>query len=424
MYGADALGAEGTLDNNFRLRKRRACATYGNRAAKWMSTKSSETLYFNTMWTWHIDKGLSQEQQGQYSKHIYLGETRIVTKQTSDLEEHYGPSEELHHQYYYHPDHLGSAQLVTDYEGNEYQRIEYTPYGELWVEKKAANEKDMRYLPYKFTAKEQDEETGLYYYGARYLDAKYSRWLSTDPAVSDYIPMAPVNDEAKKHNGQLPGMGGVFNIVNFQLYHYTGNNPVKYTDPDGEKKKVPIILVGVQGTYAHNAAYSRVEARIKELGYSQVKSNQRMVTASGDRFSRKRPDFQGTENNKQAYWEMKQGADFDRGVKNAVKDINDYMHTAESAGVESKPGAALGVIAKEVPVKELEGVFIDLFSPQPGVVLYNAYRYEDTDPNDKKVMIAILGAIVAGAILLKAPPLAPLAGSAMKKLAEAAMVMP
>ena len=396
-------------------------AADGNRAAKWTATELNETLYFNTMWTWHTDTGVPD---GQYSKHIYLGETRVVTKQTSKLEKSYEQSDEWRHRYYYHPDHLGSTQLITDYEGNEYQRIEYTPYGELWVEKKTEREEGLRYLPYKFTAKEQDEETGLYYYGARYLDAKYSRWLSADPAVSDYIPLAPVNDEARKHNEQLPGMGGIYSIVNLSLYHYAGNNPVKYTDPDGEKKKVPIILVGVQGTYAHNAAYSRVEARIKELGYSQVKSNQGMVTASGDRFSRKRSDFQGTENNKQAYWEMKQGADFDRGVKNAVKDINDYMHTAESAGVESKPGAALGVIAKEVPVKELEGVFIDLFSPQPGVVLYNAYRYEDTDPNDKKVMIAILGAIVAGAILLKAPPLAPLAGSAMKKLAEAAMVMP
>ena len=192
----------------------------GNRAAKWTAGNLSETLYFNTMWTWHIEKGLSQEQQGQYSKHIYLGETRIVTKQTSDLEKHYGQSEERNHQYYYHPDHLGSAQLVTDYEGNEYQRIEYTPYGELWVEKKTANEKGMRYLPYKFTAKEQDEETGLYYYGARYLDAKYSRWLSTDPAVSEYI------------NGNSTS-GGLYNTVNFNLYHYAGNNPVKYTDPDG-----------------------------------------------------------------------------------------------------------------------------------------------------------------------------------------------
>ncbi|EPF26374.1 RHS repeat-associated core domain-containing protein [Treponema socranskii subsp. paredis ATCC 35535] len=216
----------------------------GNRAAKWTSTKLSETLYFNTMWTWHIEKGLSQEQYGQYSKYIYLGETRIVTKQTSDLEEHYGQSEEKRHQYYYHPDHLGSAQLVTDFEGNEYQRIEYTPYGELWVEKKTANEKGMRYLPYKFTAKEQDEETGFYYYGARYLDAKYSRWLSADPAVGEYIPMPPVNDEAKKHNEKLPGMGGVFNVVNFQLYHYAGNNPVKYTDPDGNSATLIGLITG------------------------------------------------------------------------------------------------------------------------------------------------------------------------------------
>ena len=190
---------------------------YGNRAAKWTLSNSSETLYFNTMWTWHTDTGL---RDGQYSKHIYLGETRVVTKQTSKLEASYGQSDEWHHRYYYHPDHLGSAQLVTDYEGNEYQRIEYTPYGELWVEKKSAKEEGLRYLPYKFTAKEQDEETGLYYYGARYLDAKYSRWMSTDPAVGEYM------------SGSSAG-GGIYNTVNFSLYHYAGNNPVKYTDPTG-----------------------------------------------------------------------------------------------------------------------------------------------------------------------------------------------
>ena len=192
-------------------------AADGNRAAKWTATKSSETLYFNTMWTWHTDTGL---RDGQYSKHIYLGETRVVTKQTSKLEASYGQSDEAHHQYYYHPDHLGSAQLITDYEGNEYQRIEYTPYGELWVEKKTEKEEGLRYLPYKFTAKEQDEETGLYYYGARYLDAKYSRWLSTDPAVGEYM------------SGSSAG-GGIYDSINFNLYHYAGNNPIKYTDPTG-----------------------------------------------------------------------------------------------------------------------------------------------------------------------------------------------
>ena len=52
-------------------------------------------------------------------------------------------------------------------------------------------------------------------------------------ALNDYIPIAPTNDEAKKHNENLPGMGGVFNVVNLHVYHYAGNNPVKYVDPDG-----------------------------------------------------------------------------------------------------------------------------------------------------------------------------------------------
>jgi uncharacterized protein RhaS with RHS repeats len=99
-----------------------------------------------------------------------------------------------------------------------------------------------------FTGKEQDDETGLYYYGARYLDPKYSRWLSPDPALKDYIPGAPINDEVKKKNGELPGMGGVFNTVNLHLYHYAGNNPVMYVDPDGKQVAEAVQqLQGVNG---------------------------------------------------------------------------------------------------------------------------------------------------------------------------------
>jgi RHS repeat-associated protein len=85
----------------------------------------------------------------------------------------------------------------------------------------------------RYTGKEQDSETGLHYYGARYLDSRTGRWLSGDPALGDYVPQAPVNEEAKKQNESLPGMGGVFNYANLHVYHYAGNNPVKYVDPDG-----------------------------------------------------------------------------------------------------------------------------------------------------------------------------------------------
>ena len=122
-------------------------------------------------------------------------------------------------------DHLGSAQFVTDWKGRQYEHIEYTPYGELWIEEVAAG---LDKLPFRFTGKEMDEETGLYYYGARYLDPKYSRWLSGDPALGEYIPAAGAD------TSKLAGMGGVYNTVNLHLYHYSGNNPVKYTDPDGQ----------------------------------------------------------------------------------------------------------------------------------------------------------------------------------------------
>jgi hypothetical protein len=60
--------------------------------------------------------------------------------------------------------------------------------------------------------------------------------------MGEYIPQAPVNEEARKRNGNLPGMGGVFNVVNLHVYHYAGNNPVKYVDPDGEKIRPPLFM--------------------------------------------------------------------------------------------------------------------------------------------------------------------------------------
>ncbi|MCI5696306.1 MAG: RHS repeat-associated core domain-containing protein [Spirochaetia bacterium] len=231
----------------------------GQRSNKY--TQGSETLYFNKMWTLHTDNGNSVY-DGQYAKNVYLGETRIVTKLARADQK--TAHEEMYKQYYYHSDHLGSATMISDWEGKEYQRIEYTPYGETWVEK--TSNSGSEFLPYRFTGKEVDQETGLYYYGARYLDPKYSMWISTDPALGEYIP--EMDKGNAKDSGSLPGMGGVFNHINFHLYNYAGNNPVKFVDPDGNN---PIDAFKIFFTPGNTMAdVYRYEIRKEEIKFAQA----------------------------------------------------------------------------------------------------------------------------------------------------------
>jgi len=65
--------------------------------------------------------------------------------------------------------------------------MEYLPFGETLVEEHLNSYNS----PYKFNAKELDEETGWYYYGARYYNPKWSIWLSVDPASEIYPSVSP-----------------------------------------------------------------------------------------------------------------------------------------------------------------------------------------------------------------------------------------
>ena len=105
--------------------------------------------------------------------------------------------------FFYHSDHLGSTSYITDDKANITQYDAYLPYGELLVDEHSSSEE----LPYKFNGKQFDDETGLYYYGARYMNPMASIWYGVDPLAEKYIQTSP--------------------------YVYGGGNPIRIIDPNG-----------------------------------------------------------------------------------------------------------------------------------------------------------------------------------------------
>ena len=110
---------------------------------------------------------------------------------------------EVEETFYYHSDHLGSTSYITDQQANVTQYDAYLPYGELLVDEHSSSAD----LPYKFNGKELDEETGLYYYGARYMNPLTSMWYGVDPLAEMY--------------------------PNVNAFVYCMGNPIKLVDFDG-----------------------------------------------------------------------------------------------------------------------------------------------------------------------------------------------
>src|SRR5690606_16845419 len=104
-------------------------------------------------------------------------------------------------QYWFHPDHLGSTSYITNALGEVSQHMEYFAFGETFVEEHRSSNNS----PYKFNGKELDEDTGWYYYGARYYDPRISVWLSVDPLMEKTL----------------------------QPYQYTYQNPIAFIDHMG-----------------------------------------------------------------------------------------------------------------------------------------------------------------------------------------------
>ena len=137
--------------------------------------------------------------------------------------------------FFYHSDHLGSTSYITDDKANITQYDAYLPYGELLVDEHSSSED----LPYKFNGKEMDEETGLYYYGARYINPMASIWYGVDPLAEKY-----------KEIGS---------------YVYCADNPINLFDPDGQK-----FIYNAQGKFLRkegkdNLVYIERDGKLTQL---------------------------------------------------------------------------------------------------------------------------------------------------------------
>jgi RHS repeat-associated protein len=107
---------------------------------------------------------------------------------------------------YYHGDHLGSANVLTDQSGAVVQHLEYSAFGQQrFQDNTSAFAVDNRYTGQVF-----DDDTGLYYYNARYYDPGIGRFTQPDSIVPDGSPSQSLN-----------------------RYTYVDNNPLNHTDPSG-----------------------------------------------------------------------------------------------------------------------------------------------------------------------------------------------
>jgi len=146
-----------------------------------------------------IDVGNVYETESGVSrntKFIYLGSTRVSTVASDGTV------------MYYHTDHLGGTNVLTDQTGTMRELTEYDPFGQVIVHDKYGNN-FVNAWNY-FTSKPLDDETGLIFLGARYYNPSLGRFITPDTVVQ-----APSNPQT------------------LNRYTYCNNNPINLIDPTG-----------------------------------------------------------------------------------------------------------------------------------------------------------------------------------------------
>ena len=171
-----------------------------------------------------------------------------------DVQPGYGyvPADTTHEDiFYYHTDHLGSTSYITDAKANVAQFDAYLPYGELLVDEHSSTEE----MPYKFNGKEFDQETGLYYYGARYMNPRTSLWYGVDPLAEKY-----------------PSIDG---------YVYCAGNPVKFIDVQGLDLQKVTVPANKNGTkFKTIEVDSKIAAKVYTFSRAMNKKYGVVVTSA------------------------------------------------------------------------------------------------------------------------------------------------
>lgn len=139
------------------------------------------------------------------------------------LAQEYGGGSTTSGRQYLVPDHLGSTRLMMSSGGAVQSRTDYYPFGQeieadatyrtagLGYQSKPAADADWQRV--RFTGKERDSETGLDYFGARYMSSAQGRFTSPDKPFADQHPEDPQS---------------------WNLYSYVRNNPLAHVDADGQ----------------------------------------------------------------------------------------------------------------------------------------------------------------------------------------------
>lgn len=183
---------------------------------------TEERLYFGNIEIFRRSLGGALDLERE-TFHVSDDTRRIAMVDTPTVRP--GGSEETTLTRYQYANHLGTACLELDDAAQIISYEEYYAFGSTSYQ----GTDQSREIPakrYRYTGKERDEETGLYYHGTRYYAPWLVRWLASDPA-------------------------GIRDGLN--VYRYCSNNPVVLHDLNGTQGEVC-------GVYDENQLVCRQEA--------------------------------------------------------------------------------------------------------------------------------------------------------------------